>query len=110
MRLYDYWQLKWDWKWRKDHKNMTNRSRHRHVHKYTKYKIYFIIMTVICIKQHLSNILNSFHEKIKQHWDWVKKNALLISEPAVQSSSSENLLWKDAANLLENTHAEVRFQ
>ena len=46
---------------------MTNRSRRRHVHKYTKYKIYFIIMTVICIKQHLSNILNSFHEKIKQH-------------------------------------------
>ena len=30
-------------------------------------------MMVILIKQHLSNIWNSIHEKGKQHWGWVKK-------------------------------------
>ena len=44
-----------------------NRSRSRHGHKYTKYKNYHSIMVVICIKQHLSNIRSSTHEKVKQH-------------------------------------------
>ena len=34
-------------------------------------------MMVICIEQHLSNNWSSMHEKVKQHWGWVKK-ALLI--------------------------------
>ena len=29
---------------------------------------------VICIKQHLSNIWSSIHEKVKQHWGWVEKS------------------------------------
>ena len=33
-----------------------NRRRFRHGHKYTKYKMCLIIMMVISIKQHLSNI------------------------------------------------------
>ena len=33
-----------------------NRSKPTHGHKYTKYKMFFILMMVICIKQHLSNI------------------------------------------------------
>ena len=28
---------------------------------------------VICIKQHLSNIWSYIHEKLKQHWGWVRK-------------------------------------
>ena len=32
-----------------------NRPRARHEHKYTKYKMYASIITVICNKQHLSN-------------------------------------------------------
>ena len=32
------------------------------------------MMMVICIKQHLSNIWSSIHEKVKQHWGWVEKN------------------------------------
>ena len=32
-------------------------------------------MMVICIKQHLSNIWGSIHEKIKQRWGCVEKNA-----------------------------------
>ena len=27
-----------------------------------------------CIKQYLSNIWSSIHEKVKQHWCWVEKN------------------------------------
>ena len=30
-------------------------------------------MMAVCIKQHLSDIWNSIHEKFKQHWGWVKK-------------------------------------
>ena len=29
-------------------------------------------MMPICIKQHLSNISSSAHEKVKQHWSWVE--------------------------------------
>ena len=28
-------------------------------------------MMCVCIKQHLSNISNSIHKKVKQHWGWV---------------------------------------
>ena len=31
------------------------------------------MMMVIGIKQHLSNIWRSAHEKVKQHWGWVEK-------------------------------------
>ena len=31
-------------------------------------------MMFICVKQHLSNIWSSIHEKIKQHCAWVKKS------------------------------------
>ena len=29
-------------------------------------------MLVLCIKQHLSNIKCSSHEKVKQHWGWAE--------------------------------------
>ena len=35
-------------------------------------------MMVICIKQHLSNVWSSIHERVKQHWGWVEKKVLLI--------------------------------
>ena len=54
-----------------------NRPTPRHGHKYTKYIMSLSIMMVICVKQHLSNIWSSFHEKVKQHWGWaVKKHCL----------------------------------
>ena len=31
-------------------------------------------MILVCIKQHLSNIWGSIHEKVKQHWGWPEKN------------------------------------
>ena len=54
-----------------------NRARSMHRHKYTKYKICLSIMMVICIKQHLSNIWSSIHEKGKQHWGWIEKKGCL---------------------------------
>ena len=33
----------------------------------SKYKKGLIMMTIICIKQHLSHIRNSINEKVKQH-------------------------------------------
>ena len=47
------------------HRYDTNRPRARHRHKNTIYKLCLIIMMAICIKQHLSNILRSIHEKVK---------------------------------------------
>ena len=44
-----------------------NRPTSRYEPKYTKYIMYLSIITGICIKQHLSNIWSSIHEKVKQH-------------------------------------------
>ena len=41
---------------------------------FTFFKLYKWYKSHICIKQYLSNIWNSNHEKIKQHWDWVEKS------------------------------------
>ena len=49
-------------------KNRSHRydiNRPRHGHRYTKYKICLNTMTVICMKQHLSNIWSSIHGKVK---------------------------------------------
>ena len=44
-----------------------NKLRSKHGHKYSKYKTSVSMMMLICIKQHLSNIWSSIHEKVKQH-------------------------------------------
>ena len=41
---------------------------------YQKQKVRHSIMMVLCIKKHLSNIWSSIHEKVKQHWGWLKKS------------------------------------
>ena len=51
-----------------------NRSRQIRRH---RYKIYLSIMLVVCIKQHLSNIWSSIHEKVNQNWGWVEKKCCL---------------------------------
>ena len=40
------------------------RFRSRHGHKYSKYKKYFTMMMLLCIKQHLSCIWSLIHEKL----------------------------------------------
>ena len=54
-----------------------NRNRPRHGYRYTKYKMYLSIIMLICIKQHLSSIRSSIHEKVKQHWGWAEKKCCL---------------------------------
>ena len=49
-----------------------SRPRSRKVHNFSKYKKYLSIVMLLCIKQHLSNIWNSVHEKVNQHWGWVE--------------------------------------
>ena len=83
------------------HKHI-NRPRPRHGHKYTKYKMWHSTMWVICIKQRLSHIWNSFHEKTKQHWGRVEKKVLLIKK-SVLLLSKYNLT--DAYFLINFEHA-----
>ena len=51
----------------RSHRYDINRSRRRYGPKYTKCKMCLSIMMAIYMKQHLSNILRSIHEKFKQH-------------------------------------------
>ena len=51
-----------------------NRPRSRHGHRYSKCKKLLSKMMLIYIKQHLSNIWSSIHEKVKPHWGWVEKS------------------------------------
>ena len=32
------------------------------------------MMMLMCIKQHLSNIWSSIHDKVKKQWGWVEKS------------------------------------
>ena len=38
---------------------------------------------IICIKQHLSNIWRSIHEKVKQRWGWLEKKALVYKKACI---------------------------
>ena len=64
----------------RSHRYDINRVRPRHGHKYTKYKTCISIMIVICIKQHLSNILSSIHEKLSNTEGELKKVLLIKKE------------------------------
>ena len=61
----------------RSHRYDINRPSPKHGHKHTKYKMCLNIMMVTCIKQHLTNIWSSIHEKVKQHWGWVEKKPCL---------------------------------
>ena len=61
----------------RSHRYDINNPRSRHGHKYSKNKKCFSMMMLICIKQHLSNIWGSIHEKVKQYWGWVEKTRCL---------------------------------
>ena len=66
-------------------KNRSHRydiNRPRHGYRYSKYKICLWIMILIYIKQHLSNIWSSIHEKVKQHWGWVEKKSVACKKIA----------------------------
>ena len=64
----------------RSHRNDRNRPRPRHGHKYSKHKKCFIIMILNYIKQHLSDIWSSLHEKVKQHGGWIEKKCCLVKK------------------------------
>ena len=49
----------------RSHRYDINRPRSKYGHKYSKYKTFLSIVMLICIKQHLSNICSSIHERVK---------------------------------------------
>ena len=57
-----------------------NRPRSRDGHKHSKYKKCLNMKMLICIRQHLSNIWSSIHEKVKQHRGWVEKKRCLYKK------------------------------
>ena len=58
----------------RSHRYDINRPRSSDEHKYSKYKKYLTMMMLICIKQHLSNIWSSFHEKLSNTEAELKKS------------------------------------
>ena len=57
-----------------------NRPKSSHEHKYSKY---IKCLSMMMLKQHLSNIWSSIHEKVKQHWGSVEKKVLLIKKACI---------------------------
>ena len=81
------------WTWAEPtfrHSWMNLCSSDNHCTKYSIYKKLLSMMMVTCIKQHLSDIWSSIHEKVKQHWGWVEKsvayekNAYIVSDRNVK--------------------------
>ena len=70
----------------RSHKYNLNGSSSWHGHKYGKYKTCLSMIIIICIKQHLSNIWSSIHEKVKQRWSWVEKKRCLLKQACSCSS------------------------
>ena len=99
MRLYDSIIMKMKMNMKKrSHKQEINRPKPRHGHKYSKYKWLSMIM-LICIKQHLSNIWSSIHEKVKQHRDWFEKRVDYIKKACISiytSSQYNSQKWQSA--------------
>ena len=44
-------------------------------------------MMLIYIKQHPTNAWGAIYEKVKEHWDWVEKNVLLIKHKRLRQKT-----------------------
>ena len=71
----------------RSHRCDIKRPTSRHGLTYTKYKKCLSMMILICIKQHPTNTWGSIYEKVKEHWDWVEKNVLLIKHKRVRQKA-----------------------
>ena len=77
----------------RSHKYNISRPRSRHGHKYSECKKCLSIMMLICIKQHLSDIWSSAHEKIKDHWGWVGKKKKKTWVNVFKQADKVNTQW-----------------
>ena len=72
----------------RSHRYDIYRPRSWHEHKYSEYQKCLNMMMLKCIKQHLSKILSSVHEKVKQYWAELKES--IAYKKSVYSSSQAN--------------------
>ena len=86
-----------------------NRPRLRHGHEYTKCKMYLSIIMVICIKQHLSKIWSSVHEKVSNTEAELKKNVAYRNRRSHRRCSLKKGVLKNFANSQESTCVRVSF-
>ena len=75
-----------------------NRPRSRHGHNYSKYERSLSMMVLICIKQHLSNIWSSIHEKLSNTEAELKKSVAYIKKRAPVFSAFHNDAFLDFSN------------
>ena len=88
------------WKWKKrSHKYDINRPWSRYWHKYSKYKKCLSMIMLICIKQHLSNILSPIHEKVKKKRCLCKKACIWHKKSLWDLVSQHSIIWKKLAHL-----------
>ena len=45
---------------------------------------------MVCIKQHLSNILSSIHQEVKQHWGWAEKGVVYKKKRVLQDLANQS--------------------
>ena len=58
----------------RSHRYDIGRSKSKHGHKYSAYETYLSMMMLLCIKQVLSNISSSVHEKLSKTEAKLKKS------------------------------------
>ena len=93
----------------RSHKYDICRTNSRYGYKYAKNKMCLSIMTVIYIKQYLSNIWSSIHEKIKQHWGWAGKKAFLYKKAFIPKTFNLVTLDDHPLNLFQSLHRSMFF-
>ena len=79
----------------RSHRYDIYRPRSWHEHKYSEYQKCLNMMMLKCIKQHLSKILSSAHEKVKQYWAELKesiaykKACIRVQKPTLVVATNE---------------------
>ena len=76
----------------RSHRNDMNRPRSKHWNKYDKYKKCLTIMMLVCIKQNLSNIWSSIHEKVKQYQGYAEKS-VAYKKPCILKTFLNNKMY-----------------
>ena len=64
------------------------------------------MMMLICIKQYLSNIWSSIHERVKQHWGWVEKG-VAYKESVYFVGTSNDPRWKKSLSRPDFVDSEI---
>ena len=57
-------------------------------------------MMVMCTKQHLSNIWNSIHEKVMQHWGSVEKSVVHKRSAYIDKYSKQQEVYGNVAEII----------